>query len=129
LGQLHALIVEDNTRNMQILSNLLAEQGITHTGVLDPLLLTEVFKTIEHPDVIFLDLEMPGLDGYDVLRMIKSDNRFSGVFVVACTVHTAEITTAHEQGFDSFLGKPLDPDRFPDQLERILRGESVWDRT
>jgi two-component system, cell cycle response regulator DivK len=128
VNQPHALIVEDNARNMQILSSLLAEQGIAHTGVLDPLVVEEVLSRIEHPDVIFLDLEMPGLDGYDVLQLIKSNDRFKNISVVACTVHTSEITTAHERGFDSFLAKPLDPDRFPAQIGRIMRGESVWDR-
>jgi two-component system cell cycle response regulator DivK len=34
---------------------------------------------------------------------------------------------ARAAGFDGFLGKPLDPDRFPDQIRRILGGEEVWD--
>jgi len=34
---------------------------------------------------------------------------------------------ARESGFDGFLGKPLDPDRFPDQIRRILSGDKVWE--
>ena len=128
MSQPHALIVEDNTRNMQILGSLLSEQGMTHTDVLDPSIMSDVLKTMEHTDVIFLDLEMPSLNGYDVLQMIKGDERFGNIPVVACTVHVSEMTTAYEQGFDGFLGKPLDPDRFPNQLARIMHGEPVWER-
>src|SRR3954463_12965314 len=103
MGQPHALIVEDNNHNMHILSSLLAEQGITHTAVLDPLALSGLLETIEPTDVIFVDLEMPSMSGYDVLQMIKSDVRFGDIPVVACTVHISEITTAHAQGFDGFL--------------------------
>jgi two-component system cell cycle response regulator DivK len=38
-----------------------------------------------------------------------------------------QMTKAKNSGFDGFLGKPLDPDRFPDQIRRILAGESVWE--
>jgi CheY-like chemotaxis protein len=78
-------------------------------------------------DVVFLDLEMPGANGYQVLEKLRADPRFQSVPVVAYTVHVSEISVAHEQGFHSFLGKPLDADRFPDQLARILSGESVWE--
>jgi two-component system cell cycle response regulator DivK len=70
---------------------------------------------------------MPGLNGYDVLAQLRTDMLFQTVPVVAYTVHVSEINAAHEKGFDSFIGKPLDPDRFPDQLARILRGEPVWE--
>ena len=38
-----------------------------------------------------------------------------------------QMKKAKESGFDGFLGKPLDPDRFPDQIRRILNGEPVWE--
>jgi CheY-like chemotaxis protein len=77
-------------------------------------------------DVVFLDLEMPDIDGYAVLEILKSDNRFDTVPIVAHTVHFGEINNAQHVGFHSFLGKPLNIDRFPDQLARILIGEHVW---
>ncbi len=124
----HALIIDDNSRNVQVLQSLLAKQGLTYTGVLDPLDIEEILQTIGKIDVVFLDLEMPGMNGYDVLALIKADSRFQNVPVVACTVHVAEINTAHQNGFHSFLAKPLDSERFPDQLARILKGEPVWER-
>ena len=77
-------------------------------------------------DVIFLDLELPGINGYDILDKLKRDARFSSVPIVAYTVHVSEINQARKLGFHSFIGKPLDADLFPRQLERILKGEHVW---
>jgi DNA-binding NarL/FixJ family response regulator len=58
--------------------------------------------------------------------MLKSYEYLGRVPVVAYTVHVSEINRAYQLGFHSFIGKPIDPDKFPDQLARILRGEPVW---
>jgi two-component system cell cycle response regulator DivK len=49
--------------------------------------------------------------------------------VVAVTAHHSptEMQRARAAGFDGFIGKPIDPARFPDQIRRILAGESVWE--
>jgi CheY-like chemotaxis protein len=122
----HALIIEDNNKNVQVLGNMLSKEGLTHTDILDSTLVAGVLQELDQVDVIFLDLEMQDLNGYDILQMLKSDVRFNSVPVVAYTVHVSEINTAYEYGFHSFLAKPLDSDRFPEQLAMILRGERVW---
>ncbi len=123
----HALIVEDNARNVAVLARLLAEQNITSTQVTNPKHLDGLFAEMPPVNVVFVDLEMPGLSGYDVLAKIKARPEFAGVPVVAYTVHVSEMTAAQQRGFDGFIGKPLDPDRFPAQLSRILSGEAVWE--
>lgn len=122
----HAVIIEDNTQNVQVLGSLLAKEGVTHTAILDATLVAETLQSIGRVDVVFLDLEMNSLSGYDVLEMIKAEPRFQTVPVVAYTVHVSEINTAYQKGFDSFLAKPIDSEQFSDQLARILRGERVW---
>ncbi|PJF26932.1 MAG: hypothetical protein CUN53_05945 [Phototrophicales bacterium] len=47
--------------------------------------------------------------------------------IIACTVHNHEIALAKRMGFDGFIAKPLDVTRFSKQIERILKGEPVWD--
>jgi two-component system cell cycle response regulator DivK len=84
-------------------------------------------NTIPIPDIIFLDLEMPFINGYDVLDYIRQDSNLSQVPIVAYTTHTSHMNTAHQAGFHSFLGKPLDSTLFPDQIHRILNGEHVWE--
>lgn len=123
----HALIIDDNNKNIEVLVRLLSMQQMSSTTVLRPSLLEGVLENMDGVDVVFLDLEMPGASGYDILEWLKSDARFQSVPIVAYTVHVSEIGVAHQQGFHSFLGKPLDADKFPQQLERILSGQPVWE--
>jgi CheY-like chemotaxis protein len=127
MSQPHALIIDDNSKNVVVLANMLAEEGVTNSQVTNPKNIDIALNNLDHVEVIFLDLEMPGLDGYQVLQKIKSDDRFKGVPVVAYTVHVSEIHAASQGGFDSFIGKPLNGDKFPGQLKRILSGQAVWE--
>jgi two-component system cell cycle response regulator DivK len=79
-------------------------------------------------DLILLDIGLPHEDGYDILKRIRATPFLKSALVVAVTGHASieEMRQAQEAGFDGFLGKPLDAEKFPEQLARILRGESVW---
>jgi two-component system cell cycle response regulator DivK len=127
MSQAHALIIDDNIKNVNVLVLLLSEQNIDTTHVTNMLQLDNTLEHIVPTDVVFLDLEMPDIDGYDVLAKLRADTRFRDTPIVAYTVHVSEIDVAHRRGFDGFLGKPLDPDKFPDQLARILNGTPVWE--
>lgn len=127
MNQQHALVIDDNSKNVAILTRLLAEQGLSSTQITNPKTLDTVLDTLSQLDVVFCDLEMPGVSGFQVLQKLKADARFQHVPVVAYTVHISEIGVANQQGFDSFVGKPIDPDKFPGQLARILNGQPVWE--
>jgi len=122
----HALVIDDNAKNLRVLTRLLSEEGVSATQVGNPRHLDDILEALSKVDVVFLDIEMPGMTGYEVLEKLKSDTRFGGVPVVAYTVHVSEINHAYQVGFDSFIGKPINPDKFPNQLASILRGEAVW---
>ncbi|MBL8133645.1 MAG: response regulator [Anaerolineae bacterium] len=126
MSQLTALIIDDNKHNRDVLALLLEREGVLSVQCQSATQISQALDSGEHFDVVFLDLEMPNIDGYTVLRAIKADPNFQYVPVIAYTVHLSEISTVRDYGFDGFLGKPLDPDRFPDQLARIMRGEQVW---
>ncbi|MDQ7024364.1 MAG: response regulator [Anaerolineae bacterium] len=121
-----ALIIDDNEDNVGVLEQLLALEGVDYTSVHDPAKLDKSIAATSSFDVIFLDLEMPNMDGFQMLNKMKADSRFSHTPIVAYTVHVSEINEARNQGFDSFIGKPLDADSFPKQLQQILSGEPVW---
>ena len=122
-----ALIIDDDVRSINVLARLLSYEGLTHIQVIDPKNLEEVLKQVDDLSVIFVDLEMPEIDGYEVLEKLRADSRFQSVPIIAYTVHVSEIKVSHAKGFDGFLGKPLDSDKFPDQLARILNNEPVWE--
>ncbi len=123
----HALIIDDNQKNAVVLATMLTDENITSTQLLNPYDLESLLDTLHDVAVVFLDLEMPGLDGYDVLKKLKANERFKSIPIVAYTVHISEIHAALQSGFNGFLGKPLNADKFPQQIARILRGEPVWE--
>lgn len=126
----HVLVVEDNVPNFVLIARMLAYMGVqrcewktTGWGVVD------FASTMPQVDLILMDLRMPHEDGYDALRQIRNHPRLKETIVVAVTAHGSgeEVRKARTAGFDGFLNKPLDPDKFPDQIRRVLQGESVWE--
>ena len=126
MANIHALIIDDNANNIEVLKRLLAAAGHSFTTLQDPMQLEKILPDLDQIHIVFLDLEMPKLDGYEVLAILKKHIDVK-VPIVACTVHTAEINNTRRQGFFSFVAKPLDLDRFSDQLNRILQGIPVWE--
>lgn len=122
----HALIVDDNTLNIQVLAGLLSKEGITHTAVKDATQAIATLQVMLKVDVIFVDLEMPKLNGYELLAQLRAVIGHRSP-IIAYTVHTSEIDVVRRLGFDGFLGKPLDLDRFTDVIKRILKREPVWE--
>ncbi len=78
-------------------------------------------------DVILLDIGLPHEDGYAILKKLRTTKQFRRTLVVAVSGRNDEMGKAKKAGFDSFIGKPLQMDRFPGQLTRILSGEQVWE--
>lgn len=127
MGQSQALIIDDNSKNLTILARLLRTEGLNSIQLTHSRGLEEALEEAENLSVVFLDLELPGDDGFTLLTRLKSDPRTQSLPVIAYTVHVSEINVAHRHGFDGFIGKPLDSEKFPEQLERILRGDPVWE--
>jgi CheY-like chemotaxis protein len=126
MSNIHALIIEDDPMNAEVLEFMLTASGATSTIISNPADVMEAVPQLGRIDVVFVDLEMPGINGYQMLTMLKNDLGLTAP-MVACTVHTSQIDIARTKGFDSFLGKPLMAERFPAQLERILSHKSVWE--
>ena len=122
----HALIIDDNAANVNVLAEMLSLEGLSCTKVQAPNHLGGALDRLDALDIVFLDLEMPGTNGYQIFQKLRADPRFNDIPVIVYSVHTSEINTARELGFHGFLGKPLDADSFPEHLARILRGERVW---
>lgn len=80
------------------------------------------------PGVIFLDIHMEPLDGFEMLRVIRRNDAYRSTRVVALTasVMNEEVKLLRDAGFDGVIAKPLDFELFPAIMQRILAGESVW---
>ncbi len=80
-------------------------------------------------DLVLLDIQIPNEDGYALMQRIRAHPRLRQAAVVAVTasVMPQDVARAREAGFDGFIGKPIDADRFPDQIRRVLGGEAVWE--
>jgi two-component system cell cycle response regulator DivK len=123
------LVVEDNVSNFVLIARMLGYLGIHCEWKTSGYEVVEYADTLPTLDLILMDIRLPYEDGYGALRKIRAFPRLQSIPVVAVTAEASleQLNKARQAGFDGFLGKPLDPDRFPDQIQRILTGEPVWD--
>jgi CheY-like chemotaxis protein len=112
------LVVEDNPANLELVRYLLSWHGYSVLLACDgPQGVTVALQ--ERPELILCDLQMPGFDGYQVLRELRG--KFNTV-IVALTAFSMphdrqNVLTA---GFDGYLSKPIDPETFVVEVEQYL---------
>ena len=123
------LVVEDNVSNFVLIARMLGYLGIHCEWKTSGYEVVEYADTLPRLDLILMDIRLPYEDGYGAQKKIRAADRFRSVPIVAVTAEASleQMNKAKESGFDGFLGKPLDPDRFPEQIRRILNGEQVWE--
>lgn len=125
------LIVEDNVSNFVLMARMLAYMGVPRCEwKTSGWQVVEFADTLPRIDLILMDLRLPYEDGYVALSKLRATPKLKETIVVAVTAEASleQLNRARAAGFDGFLGKPLDPDRFPDQIRRLLRGEPVWEQ-
>jgi len=123
------LIVEDNVSNFVLMARILGYMGIHCEWKTSGYEVVEYADTLPHVDLVLMDIRLPYEDGYEALRKLRASESLKDIPVVAVTAYASDeqMERARLAGFDGFLGKPLDPDRFPLQIRRVLDGESVWE--
>lgn len=123
------LVVEDNVSNFVLIARLLGFMGIHCEWKTSGYEVVEYADTLPRLDLILMDIRLPYEDGYGAMKKIRQSERLKSVPIIAVTAEASQeqMNKARAAGFDGFLGKPLDPDRFPDQIRRILNGEPVWE--
>src|SRR5216117_1361765 len=79
------------------------------------------------PDLLLLDLKLPGLDGFDVLRWVRQQPGLSGLRVVVLTASDKikDVNLAYQLGANSFLVKPVDFEHFV-EMSKTLKGYWLW---
>ena len=123
------LVVEDNVGNFKLVARMLNALGIQCEWKTSGYEVVEFANTLAQLDLVLMDIRLPYEDGYGALRKIRQSPRFTNIPIIAVTAVTGldQMKAAQLAGFDGFIGKPLDPDRFPDQIQRVLSGKSVWE--
>jgi two-component system cell cycle response regulator DivK len=123
------LVVEDNVANFVLIARMLGYMGIHCEWKTSGYEVVEYADTLPRLDLILMDIRLPYEDGYSALKKIRTAPSLSDTKVVAVTAEASpeEMRKARAANFNGFLGKPLDPDRFPEQIRRILAGEPVWE--
>ncbi|HEV8535558.1 MAG TPA: response regulator [Candidatus Limnocylindria bacterium] len=121
------LIVEDNDKNLKLARDVLRFGGfrtLEATTAEDGISLAQR----ERPDIVLMDIQLPGIDGIAALRRLRDDRRTSAIPVVALTasVMKADRERFDAAGFDGFLQKPIDVKRFAaDVRELCERGRAA----
>jgi two-component system cell cycle response regulator DivK len=118
------LVVEDNVSNFVLIARLLGYMGIHCEWKTSGYEVVEYADTLPRLDLILMDIRLPYEDGYGALQKIRASAKLKSTRVVAITAEASpeQMRKAREANFDGFIGKPIDPDRFPDQIRRILSG-------
>jgi len=115
------LVVEDNPLNMELATDLLetaghvvrqartAEEGIR-------------LASIEQPDMILMDIRLPGMDGIAAIRALKTDARTNHIPTIALTAQAmkGDRDVAMAAGFDGYISKPIDTRTFAQQINDLL---------
>jgi two-component system cell cycle response regulator DivK len=123
------LVVEDNVSNFVLIARMLGYMGIHCEWKTSGYEVVEYADTLPRLDLILMDIRLPYEDGFAALGKIRSSPTLRNTKVVAVTAEASleQMNKSRVSGFDGFIGKPLDPDRFPDQIKRILEGSQVWE--
>lgn len=116
------LIVEDEESLLKLESILLTSKGYKVTGVMDgPSALEEVARS--RPDLVILDIMLPGIDGFEVCRRIKEDASFRGIKVIMLTAkkNKQDMERGMQAGADAYITKPFKSAFLIESIERLLR--------
>jgi two-component system, cell cycle response regulator DivK len=124
LNNQHILVVEDNPDNMYVLDHLLSRKGYTVRQATSG---EEALVAIrqQRPALVLMDMQMPGMDGYAVIRELRREVEFTALPVVAVTA--SSMPGDREQilaaGCTDYVAKPINPRELLNLVEYYLKGE------
>jgi len=115
------LIVEDNPVNMELFQDLLELEGYevlpasTGQEAIDK-------AKMEQPDLILMDIQLPGMDGWEATGILKKMPETSNIPIIALTAHAMEgdREKAFEFGCDSYISKPINTRTFVSEIKQVI---------
>ena len=119
------LIIEDNVKNLKLVRDVLQFHGYStleaETGEAGIALARE-----QHPALILMDVQLPGMDGRAALKVLKTDTSTQHIPVIALTSFAmkGDRESLLADGFDDYMAKPIDIKELPRVVKRYLGGRS-----
>ncbi|MGG7603279.1 response regulator [Massilia sp. BKSP1R2A-1] len=115
------LIIEDNPANVELMAFLLAAYGHTPISAPDGARGVAAARA-ERPDLVACDVNLPGMNGFEVLAVLKAEPQLAGVPVLAVTAlaMAGDREKVLAAGFDGYISKPIEPESFVAELEAFL---------
>jgi CheY-like chemotaxis protein len=124
------LYVEDDPQSRTVMQLLLKRLQVGKLTMLEnsQQFLDQMRQLTPLPTLIFLDIHVKPINGFQMLAILRELPQFEQVPIVALTasVMNEEVFQLQQAGFDGCLAKPLDAASFPELIQRILAGEKVW---
>jgi two-component system cell cycle response regulator DivK len=122
MGSGTILVVEDNRLNMKLVRDVLEHAGYDVVGAVTGEEGVELALGVR-PDLVLMDLQLPGIDGTEALRRIQQSTSGAVVPVVAVTASAmpSDREAARRAGFDGFLEKPINVRALPAQVASFLK--------
>lgn len=120
------LIVDDNATNLKLVAYLMKANGYTVDTALEAEAAIVAIRA-NRPDVILMDIQLPGIDGLELTRRLKADAATRDIVIVAVTAYAmkGDQDKALAAGCDDYITKPIDTRALPETIARHLanRGE------
>ena len=123
------LVVDDNATNLKLVSTLLEFEGYDILTAVDAEEAQVVLATTL-PDLILMDIALPGMDGLTLTRKLKAEERTRSIRIVALTAFAmkGDDQKALDAGCDGYITKPIDTRKLPDQVAEFLARASGQSR-
>ena len=116
------LIVEDNALNVKLFCDLLAAHGHEPQAVTDSRQALDAAHEF-CPDLVITDIQLPHVTGFDLIRMMREDDRLSEVPIMAVTAYSArgDEERIRAAGAQAYVSKPISVMRFAETVDQLLR--------
>lgn len=114
----NVLIIEDNERNRYLASFILEKNNYLVTAAIDGL--SGIEKALStKPDIILLDIQLPGMNGYEVAKALREKAELKNSTIIAVTSYAmlGDREKALASGCDGYIEKPIDPETFVSSIE------------
>ena len=123
------LVVDDNSKNLRLLKDILEDENFTVFTANNGLPVLEMTHNIK-PDIILLDVMMPGMDGFEVCKLLKGDYEIKNIPVIMVTAKTesADLKKALEIGAFDYVKKPIDEMEVIARVKSALRFKQYQDK-